>query len=99
MFVRINPLDSGLAMAALAAVVGPGLAGVMLPKTQSVADIVRLGHGLDALEARADVAAGSVQIIPVATETPQAMLNQAQATMNEISRLWTQAFYNTSLPD
>ena len=30
---------------------------------------------------------------------PQALFNQAQATMNEMSRLWTQAFYNTNLPD
>ncbi len=30
---------------------------------------------------------------------PLAMLNQAQATMNELSRLWTQALYNTNLPD
>lgn len=74
-FVRINPFDSGLAMGDLAAVVAPGLAGIMLPKTQSAADIVRLAHGLDALEARAGMAHGTVQIIPVATETPQAMLS------------------------
>lgn len=33
------------------------------------------------------------------TSSPQALFNQAQATMNEMSRLWTQALYNTSLPD
>lgn len=75
LFVRINPLDSGLAMHDLAAVVAPGLAGIMLPKTHSVADIVRLGHCLDALEARAGIAAGTVRIVPVATETAQAILN------------------------
>lgn len=75
LFVRINPLDSGLAMDDLAAVVVPGLAGIMLPKTNSAADIVRLGHCLDALEARAGIAAGTVKIVPVATETAQAMLN------------------------
>ena len=75
LFVRINPLDTALAMGDLAAVVVPGLAGVMLPKTHSGADIVRLGHCLDALEARAGIAPGSVQIVPVATETAQAILN------------------------
>ena len=30
---------------------------------------------------------------------PLAMLNQAQATMNKLTRRWTQAFYNTNLPD
>jgi len=68
LFVRINPLDSALAMGDLAGVVVPGLAGIMLPKTHGAADIVRLSHGLDALEARA-------RIVPVATETAQAMLN------------------------
>ena len=61
LYVRINPLDSGLAMGDLAAVVVPGLAGIMLPKTRSAADIVHLGHCLDALEARAGIAAGTVQ--------------------------------------
>ncbi len=74
LFVRINPLDTPLAMADLAAVVVPGLAGIVLPKTRSAADIVRLAHGLDALEARAGIATGTVAILPVATETPQAML-------------------------
>ena len=75
LFVRINPLDTGLAMGDLATVVVPGLAGIMLPKTNSAADVLRLGHCLDALEARAGLKAGSVLILPVATETAQAMLN------------------------
>jgi citrate lyase subunit beta / citryl-CoA lyase len=74
LYVRINPLDTAMAMADLAAVVVPGLAGIMLPKTRSGADIIRLGHGLDALEARAGLAPGSVRIVPVATETAEAML-------------------------
>jgi citrate lyase subunit beta / citryl-CoA lyase len=74
LYVRINPLDGAFAMADLAAVVMPGLAGVMLPKANSAADILRLGYCLDALEARAGLAPGSVRIIPVATETAQAML-------------------------
>jgi len=80
LYVRINPLDSGLALQDLAAVVMPGLAGVMLPKTQHADDVRRLGHGLDALEARVGVAAGSVGIVPVATETARAMLTLASWT-------------------
>ena len=75
LFVRINPLDSGMAMQDLAAVVAPGLAGIMLPKTNSAADIARLANCLDALEARAGMTEGTVRIVPVATETAQAMLN------------------------
>jgi hypothetical protein len=32
-------------------------------------------------------------------DLPLAMLGQAQAAMTEVSRLWTQALYNTTLPD
>jgi hypothetical protein len=42
---------------------------------RSAADITRLGHCLDALEARAGIEHGTIVIVPVATETPQAMLN------------------------
>ena len=87
LFVRINPLDTALAMGDLAAVVVPGLAGIMLPKTHSADDIVRLGHGLDALEARAGLAPGSVKIVPVATETPQAMLNMQSFAVDKLARL------------
>ncbi len=86
LYVRINPLDSGMAMGDLATVVVAGLAGIMLPKTRSAADIVRLGHCLDALEARAGMAAGSVRIVPVATETPEAILNM-QSFAGPIARL------------
>jgi citrate lyase subunit beta/citryl-CoA lyase len=86
LFVRINPLDTALAMPDLATVVVPGLAGILLPKTRGAADLERLGHGLDALEARAGLPNGTVKIIPVATETPQAMLNM-QGFSRPIPRL------------
>jgi citrate lyase subunit beta/citryl-CoA lyase len=72
-FVRINALDSGLALEDLAAVVKPGLDGIMLPKAQGAADIARVGHCLDALEAKAGMTPGAVKICPVATETARAM--------------------------
>ena len=86
LFVRINPLDSGLAMDDLAAVVVPGLAGIMLPKTRSAADIVHLNHCLDALEARAGMAPGTVRVVPVATETAEAMLTM-QSFIGPVPRL------------
>ena len=86
LYVRINPLDSGLAMHDLAAVVVPGLAGIMLPKTDGADDVRRVAHGLDALEARAGIAAGSVRIVPVATETATAMLTLASFT-RDVPRL------------
>ena len=86
LYVRINPLDSGLAMGDLAAVVVPGLAGIMLPKTNSADDVRRVAFCLDALEARAGMAAGSVRIVPVATETATAMLTMASFT-RDVPRL------------
>ena len=86
LYVRINPLDSGLAMHDLAAVVVPGLAGIMLPKTNSADDVRRVAFCLDALEARAGIAAGTVRIVPVATETATAMLTMAGFT-RDVPRL------------
>lgn len=74
-WVRVNALETGLALDDLAAVVAPGLAGIVLPKSDGAADLVRLGHYLDALEARAKMAAGAVKVIVVSTETPAAMFN------------------------
>jgi len=77
LYVRINPLNGGLAIGDLAAVVVPGLAGIILPKTGSAADVKLLGHYLDALEAKAGIEQGTVRIVPVATETAPAMLTMA----------------------
>jgi citrate lyase subunit beta/citryl-CoA lyase len=87
LFVRINPLDSPLALGDLAAVVVPGLTGILLPKTRGVDDIVRLGHYLEALEARAGVASGTVRILPVATETPDAVLDMSGFARRSFPRL------------
>lgn len=74
-WVRVNAFDTGLTMRDLAAVVRPGLDGIMLPKSGGGGDIARLGHCLDALEVAAGMTPGHVRVIAVATETPQAMFN------------------------
>lgn len=74
-WVRVNALDTGLTLEDLAAVVRPGLDGIMVPKSNGATDIIRIGHYLDALEARAGMTRGSVKIVVVATETPTAMFN------------------------
>ena len=72
-FVRVNALDSGLALDDLGAIVKPGLDAVMLPKAEGGADVQRLGHYLDAFEAMAGLPIGAIKISVVATETPRAM--------------------------
>ena len=74
-WVRINPFATGLTLDDLAAVVGRGLHGIVLPKADGAHDVSRLAHHLDALEAKAGVAPGQVKILVVATETPAAMFN------------------------
>ncbi len=73
MFVRVNPLQGGMTLEDLCAVVRPGLSGIMLPKAEGGRDVTQLGHYLDALEARTGMVVGSVKIVVVATETAGAM--------------------------
>lgn len=73
LFVRINPLGTGLTDDDLAAVVRPGLAGVLVPKVNGAQDIATIAATIERLEAAAGMASGSVRIMAVATETPQAM--------------------------
>jgi citrate lyase subunit beta/citryl-CoA lyase len=61
-YVRVNPADSGLLEDDLDAVVGPGLAGVRVPKTETPADVQAIDELLTAAERRNGVAAGSVGI-------------------------------------
>jgi citrate lyase subunit beta/citryl-CoA lyase len=71
-YVRINPLVSGLALDDLAATVAGRPDGILLPKC--VPDDVRtLDHYLSAFEAAAGAPVGTIRIIAIATETPQAV--------------------------
>lgn len=72
LWVRINPLDTEAALLDLV-VVGGAPDGIVLPKVRGAADVIRLAAFLDALEVREGVAKGSIRIMPVATETPQAL--------------------------
>ena len=73
LWVRINPLSTPKAIPDLAAIVAGAPDGILLPKTYSANDAIMLDHFLTALEARDGVAAGSIAIIPVATETAPAL--------------------------
>jgi citrate lyase subunit beta / citryl-CoA lyase len=67
--VRINPLDSGLALTDLVAVAGGAPCGIMQPKINTPDDVRVLSHYLDALEAQHAIAPGSIKIMPIVTET------------------------------
>jgi citrate lyase subunit beta / citryl-CoA lyase len=79
-FVRINPFDTGTSFDDLAAVVKPGLDGILIPKADGADDVARIGVELDRLEHASGMAIGSVKIAVVATETAQAMFNLGSYT-------------------
>jgi citrate lyase subunit beta / citryl-CoA lyase len=62
-WVRINPGAAGHEDAA--ALVGPGLAGVVAAKTQSAADLVALDAALRGAEAGAGLPVGQVAVVPL----------------------------------
>jgi citrate lyase subunit beta/citryl-CoA lyase len=75
--VRINPLGSGLTLGDLAAVVRPGLDGILIPKVSGIGDVELISNYVDALEVAAGIQPGYVKLLVVATETPAAMIGFA----------------------
>jgi citrate lyase subunit beta/citryl-CoA lyase len=75
--VRINPLGSGLALGDLAAIVRPGLDGILIPKVNGTQDIELISNYVDVLEVATGVTPGHVKLLVVATETPAAMIGFA----------------------
>ncbi len=86
LWVRINPLDEG-GLDDLAAVVRAAPDGIVVPKTNGPADVLRLGHYLDALERRDGVAA-PVRILPVATETARAPFRLGEYADMDLRRVF-----------
>jgi citrate lyase subunit beta/citryl-CoA lyase len=74
-FVRVNALDTGLTLDDMAAVVKPGLDGLLIPKANGADDIARIAHYLDALEVKVGMSRDAVCLAVVCTETPKAMFN------------------------
>jgi citrate lyase subunit beta/citryl-CoA lyase len=81
--VRVNPLGGGLTLGDLAAVVRPGLDGILIPKVSGIKDVELISNYVDALEIAASIQPGHVKLLVVATETPAAMIGFASyATPN-----------------
>lgn len=74
LWVRINPLDTDMALPDLAAVMSGAPDGIILPKVYSAAEVNRLADFLLALEAREGLELGSTKICSVATETAASLL-------------------------
>ena len=72
--VRTNPFGTGLTLEDLAAVVRPGLDGILIPKVNGIEDVELISHYVDVLEVANGVTPGHVKLLVVATETPAAMI-------------------------
>ncbi|MFE5703525.1 HpcH/HpaI aldolase/citrate lyase family protein [Rhodococcus koreensis] len=86
LWVRINAFDDS-ALIDLAAVVAAAPDGIVLPKIDGPADVTRLEHCLDVLEAREGIEHGSIKICAVATETPTAVLRLHEFANADLPRL------------
>lgn len=73
LWVRVNPLRSAFILDDLAAVVRGAPDAMLLPKCAGGADVTILDHYLTALERRDCIDPGHIRIVPVATESPEAM--------------------------
>src|SRR6185437_14552968 len=73
-YVRVNDLSNGLTDDDLVALVPACPAGIMLPKSNSGADVHRLSVKLRVLEAENGLLDGGIAILPIVTETAAGML-------------------------
>lgn len=87
LWVRINPLASGLALDDLVAVMAHAPDGLMLPKPDGPDDVRTLSLYLEALEAQHGLTAGTTRILPVATETAIAPFRLGDYAGAGLSRL------------
>jgi citrate lyase subunit beta/citryl-CoA lyase len=72
-WVRINPVASEDAAADLEAIMPSAPTGIVLPKSSGADDVIRLAAILDTLERTHGIEAGSTCILPICTETPDAL--------------------------
>jgi citrate lyase subunit beta/citryl-CoA lyase len=62
-FVRVNDASSGLTQHEVRAVVGPGLAGIRVPKVEDAATVERVDAWMTAAEAAAGLVPGSLALV------------------------------------
>lgn len=86
-FVRVNALDTGLTAADLAAVMEARPDGIVLPKCEGAAHVLRIATMLEALEPVFGIEPGQTRIIAIATETAASLFSLG--SYRDVSpRLW-----------
>ncbi len=74
-WVRMNPLASGFGEGDLEGTIRGRPDGYVVPKPSSAADIRAVAEILDKLESRYGLPVGNTRLNPIATETPEGLLN------------------------
>lgn len=74
-WVRMNPIATGLGEQDLAETVAARPDGYIVPKPRTAGDIRAIAQHLDRLEHRHGLPHGSIRLLPIATETPEGLLN------------------------
>lgn len=87
LWVRVNPLDTGATLDDLNAIIGGQPDGIIQPKTNTPDCVLTLSHYLDAFETQQGIDAGSVKIVPVATETAAAPFHLGAFSTAGLARL------------
>lgn len=87
LWVRINPLDSGLAESDLAAIVPAAPHGIVQPKPDGPEDVAKVSSLLDHMELAHGLQPGSIGIIPVASETAMAPFRLGDYATAGLTRL------------
>src|SRR5262245_46458764 len=77
---RMNPIFSEYGEADLEETIAGRPTGYVVPKPRRADDIRRIVAMLDRLEERHKIPAGSIRLLPIATETPEGLLNIREVT-------------------
>jgi citrate lyase subunit beta/citryl-CoA lyase len=85
LWVRVNALSSGDLLDDLKSIVAARPFGIVLPKIRGPEDITCVVHYLDALEFALDMAAGSIAILALMTETSSSVLRIADVIRQPLS--------------
>lgn len=81
-WVRVNASAPDAALAELAALPLAPLAGIIHPKLAEYAQLERMGHWLDSLEARDGIANRPIGIVGIITETARSVVGEQATTLS-----------------
>ena len=74
-WIRMNPVGTGLGRADVAETLAGRPDGYVVPKPRHAGDVVEVAQLLDGLERRHGIAHGTTRLLPIATETPEGLLD------------------------